>query len=73
VYTPQAGDGDHEVKITSSGSTIAFTLTIGKNVPTGVGVPPSPKTPVAGNIYPLLGLMAAGGMLFTFGLKLKRA
>lgn len=67
---PPLAEGDHTVSIAASGaSAITFTLTIGKNIPTSVVVPQPNQTPIAGNVVPLLGILAAGGLLVAFGLK----
>ena len=46
--------GDHQVSFTSNGSTIAFTLTIGKEIPAGVGGLPTAETPTVGTVTPTI-------------------
>jgi len=62
-YTPAPlADGDHQVSFTSQGSTVAFTLTIGGEIPAGVGAPAEATTPVVGNFAPTQILLISGGL-----------
>lgn len=62
--------GDHEVVLTSEGSTIAFTLHLGAEMPAGVGTPSASTQPVAGTTTPTLVLLGLGGLALVAGLKL---
>lgn len=63
-YSPAPlADGDHQVSFASQGSTIAFTLTIGGEMPAGVGAPSEATTPVVGNFGPTQNLLLVGALL----------
>ena len=62
-YTPAPlANGDHQVSFASQGSTVAFTLTIGGEMPAGVGAPAEATTPVVGNFAPTQILFISGGL-----------
>ena len=59
-YSTTLADGDHEVSFTSNESTVAFTLTIGQDVPEGIGALPEAETPTVGIITPTFLLLLFG-------------
>lgn len=72
-YTPSNLDsGDHEVLLTSSGSTISFTLHSGQALPENVGGMGGGESsqPVAGVSLPTVILLIGGIVLFLTGLRL---
>ena len=75
TYVPEAlGDGDHEIILTSGGSTISFTLTMGADnvdwdsVNSGGGE----TLPAAGVLFPTLGLTTLGGVFVLISKKLAK-
>lgn len=75
VYSPSAlDDGDHEITLTSGGSTISFTLTIGVDnvdwdaVNSGGGE----TLPAAGVLFPTLVLTTLGGVFVTLSRKIAK-
>jgi len=76
TYTPASlADGDHEIILTSNGSTIKFTLTTGATnvnwdvVEKDVSVSALPTVGVA---FPTIIFMSMGGVLFLAGKKLAK-
>lgn len=65
-------DGDHQVSFTSNGSTIAFTLTIGEEIPEGVGGLPTAETPTVGMITPTIITLFSGILLVISPLLLRK-
>lgn len=59
-YSTTLSDGGHDVGFTSNESTVAFTLTIGQNVPEGIGGLPEAETPTVGIVTPTIALLFAG-------------
>ena len=75
TYTPETlSNGDHKVILTSSGSTINFTLSMGtENVDWDAVNSGGGKTlPAAGVLFPTLGLTTLGGMLVLISKKLAK-
>lgn len=70
-FTPTTlNTGDHAIKLSSGGSTISFTLTIGE-APGNISAPAESTTPVAGNSTPLLLVTTLGAGIIFMGLRLK--
>ena len=67
-------DGDHEIKLTSGGSTISFTLTMGtENVDwDAVNSGGGETLPAAGVLFPTLGLSMIGGVFVLISKKLTK-
>ncbi len=75
TYTPESlDDGDHQVTLTSGGSTISFTLTMGAdNVDwDAVNSGDSEALPAAGVLFPTIGLTTIGGMFVLISKKLSK-
>lgn len=75
TFTPSAlSDGDHEIILTSGGSTISFTLTIGaENVDwEAVNSGGGETLPAAGVLFPTLGLSIMGGMFVLISKRLAK-
>lgn len=75
TYVPQSlSDGDHEIILTSGGSTISFTLTMGAgNVDwDAVGGGDTEALPAAGLFFPTLGLSTLGGIFVLISKKLAK-
>lgn len=75
TYVPEAlTDGDHEIKLTSGGSTISFTLTMGtENVDwDAVNSGGGETLPAAGVLFPTLGLSMIGGVFVLISKKLTK-
>ena len=75
TYVPVAlGDGDHEIILTSGGSTISFTLTMGaENVDwDAVNSGDTEVLPAAGIFFPTLGLSMIGGVFIAISKKLAK-
>lgn len=73
TYTPESlGDGDHEVTLTSGGSTISFTLTMGAdNVDwDAINSGDSEALPAAGVFFPTIALSMIGGIFFLISKKM---
>lgn len=75
TYTPESlGDGDHEITLTSGGSTISFTLTLGTEnvnwdtVNNGDGE----AMPAAGVLFPTLCLTSLGGIFVLISKKIAK-
>lgn len=71
-HTLSLAEGDHFISLSSSGSTIVFTLTISTDIPANVGAPASSQTPVAGIIEPTIAIGLLGIVLLTFGVRFSR-
>ncbi|NTU47175.1 hypothetical protein HGA88_06120 [Candidatus Roizmanbacteria bacterium] len=61
---------DHQVKFTSGGQTVSFTLTIGSSMPQNAGSNTN-QLPTAGNALPLVGVFSAALLFIFMGFKLK--
>lgn len=75
VYAPESLDnGDHEIILKSSGSTISFTLTMGaENVDwDAVGGGEGETLPDAGVLFPTLGLSTIGGVFVLISKKIAK-
>lgn len=75
TYTPSGlSDGDHQIVLTSGGSTINFTLTMGaENVDwDAVGGGDTEALPAAGVLFPTIGLSIIGGMFVLISKKLAK-
>ena len=75
TYVPAALDGgDHEIILTSGGSTISFTLTMGaSNVDwDAVGGGDTEALPAAGVFFPTLGLTSLGGIFVLISKKIAK-
>lgn len=73
TYNPGALiSGDHTIILTSDGSTISFTLTLGaENVDyTAIGSGSAETLPTAGVFFPTVTLISIGGVLFLVARKL---
>ena len=73
TYNPGSlTDGDHAIILTSDGSTISFTLTLGaENVDyTAIGSGSAETLPTAGVTFPTVTLISIGGVLFLMARKL---
>lgn len=60
-YQTDLAGGDHQISFSSSGSTIAFTLTIG-SLPEGAGSLQKAETPSVGIITPTFIILAIGSL-----------
>ncbi len=75
TYVPAVlEDGDHEVTLTSGGSTISFTLTMGaENVDwDAVNSGGGESLPAAGVLFPTLGLTTLGGLFVLVSKKIAK-
>ena len=62
-YSTALSEEDHQISFTSNESTVSFTLTIGKNIPEGVGALPTAETPTVGTVTPTIAILFSGAFL----------
>ena len=71
-YGATLADGDHQVSFSPKEGSVSFTLTIGKNLPPGVGQLPSAQTPTVGIVTPTVVILFSGMFLVFSSLLLKK-
>lgn len=71
-YSTALLEGDHEIGFTSNESTISFTLTVGEEIPEGVGALPVAETPTVGTVTPTALLLFSGISLILSPLLLRK-
>lgn len=71
-YTANLDVGDHSVSFSQDTNLLSFILTIGSDVPAGIGMPPKHKIPAVGTTLPTILIFLSGASFFLFGSILKR-